>query len=175
MIDKVLEFLRHPKIEGSLHHFTDHRNLQSINEHGLVSKALAIRMGLKVGYPGGNEHSHEADRIKGLTDYVNLCFGDNHPMEYRARTEGRIEQPRFLKISPEILRADGVKITLDVANKAGVPLLDPSEALKHIDYEVLYTRTDWNDPAVKERLKVARKCEILIPTKVARELIIGGF
>jgi ssDNA thymidine ADP-ribosyltransferase, DarT len=129
---------------------------------------------LRIEHPGGNEHSHEADRIKGLTDYVNLCFSNNHPMEYRARKEGRIEQTRFLRINPEILRVDGAKITLDVANKAGVPLLDPSDALKQIDYEVLYTRTDWNDPAVKERLNAARKCEILIPTKVARELIISG-
>jgi hypothetical protein len=174
MIDKVLEFLKHPKIQGSLYHFTDHRNLESINTHGLVSKDLAASMGLRIEHPGGNEHSHEADRIKGLTDYVNLCFSNNHPMEYRARKEGRIEQTRFLRINPEILRVDGAKITLDVANKAGVPLLDPSDALKQIDYEVLYTRTDWNDPAVKERLNAARKCEILIPTKVARELIISG-
>ena len=106
MIDQILEFLKHPKIAGSLHHFTDHRNLESINKHGLVSKALASSMGLRVEHPGGNEHSHEADRIKGLTDYVNLCFSDNHPMEYRARMEGRIEQTRFLRINPEILRAD---------------------------------------------------------------------
>ena len=32
-----------------------------------------------------------------------------------------------------------------------------------IDFTVLYTRTDWSDPAIQERLKAAEKCEVLVP------------
>jgi hypothetical protein len=32
-----------------------------------------------------------------------------------------------------------------------------------IDFQVLYTQTDWTDPAVLQRLKKAEKCEVLVP------------
>jgi SRSO17 transposase len=64
------------------------------------------------------------------------------------------------------LLISGTKITLDVANKTTTSLLDVSSGSDQIDWEVLVTRTDWKDPAVQERLKKARKCEILIPNIV---------
>ncbi len=40
-----------------------------------------------------------------------------------------------------------------------------------IDHEVLYTRTDWRDPAIQQRLSQAEKCEILVPGFIPLELI----
>ena len=40
-----------------------------------------------------------------------------------------------------------------------------------IDYQVLYTWTDWNDAAIKQRLQQAEKCEILVPKYVPLDLI----
>jgi hypothetical protein len=174
MIEQFIEFLTSPEINTPLYHFTDHRNLPSIDQFGLVSKAWARQYGLRIKYPGGNEISHLADWMKDLDDYVTLCLAAEHPVEYAARMEGRIEQSTFLQINPGILREHGVKITLDVANKPGIPLLDPVDALKEIDFEVLYTKRDWRDPAIQERLRAARKCEVLVPSRIPREMIVGG-
>jgi hypothetical protein len=45
------------------------------------------------------------------------------------------------------------------------------EAREMIDYEVLYTKTDWKDPAIRARLTQAEKCEILVPRFIPLELI----
>lgn len=44
-----------------------------------------------------------------------------------------------------------------------VPILD---AAGMIDFEVLYTRTDWSDPAVYARRQAAERCEILVPESI---------
>ena len=61
--------------------------------------------------------------------------------------------------------------TPDVSNKSGVQSFSIEEASDMIDYEVLYTRTDWRDPAIKQRLVQAEKCEILVPGFIPLELI----
>jgi hypothetical protein len=40
-----------------------------------------------------------------------------------------------------------------------------------IDYNVLYTRTNWSDPAVQQRLQAAEKYEILVPRVIQLDLI----
>jgi hypothetical protein len=61
--------------------------------------------------------------------------------------------------------------TPDVSNKAGVTAIPIADAASVIDYQVLYTRTDWNDPAIQDRLKAAEKCEVLVPAFIPLELI----
>jgi hypothetical protein len=96
-----------------------------------------------------------------------------HPMEYRAREDGRIESSVFLRIAAEVLHTPGVLFTADVSNKSGVETLSLSEALEQLDLEAVYTRLDWSDPVVKERRLVARKYEILVPTLVPSQMISG--
>jgi hypothetical protein len=92
-------------------------------------------------------------------------------MEYLARQDGRIPNPVFLQIHPNILREEGVMFTADVSNKAGVQIISLAEAVDVIDFEVLYTRTDWNDPAVKLRLQQAEKYELLVPNHVPMKYV----
>src|SRR5262249_25182042 len=106
--------------------------------------------------------------------YVPLSFAAEHSMEYAARMAGRIERSIFLQIRPEILRKEGVKITLDTANKPDVPLLEPDEALARMDFEVLYARCDRCDPAIRERVAAAGRCTILVPALVPLEMIASG-
>jgi hypothetical protein len=40
-----------------------------------------------------------------------------------------------------------------------------------IDYEVLYSRTNWSDPQVQQRLQAAEKYEILVPRAIPLDLI----
>lgn len=155
-----------------LYHFTDRRNLPSIREHGgLYPIATLKKKNIKVVAPGGNEWSRDADGIKGMDAYVHLCFRNNHPMEYLARQEGRIGDTIFLQIHPDVLTWDGVLFTGDVANKAGVETHTIEKARQIIDFEVLYTRTNWSDPKIQDRLQQAEKYEILVPKKIPLEMI----
>lgn len=156
----------------AFYHFTDRRNLVLIQElGGLLSLARLRNLEIKIPAPGGNDWSHEVDRQRGLDKYVHLCFRDNHPMEYAARQNGRIENSIFLKIHSEVLELKGVKFTPDVSNKSGVPIYSIDDAHKMIDWEVLYMRTDWNNPVIKERLRRAERCEILVPDEIPLALI----
>jgi hypothetical protein len=156
----------------SFYHFTDRSNAVSIRElGGLYSLAALREMGVEIPAPGGNDWSHDADACKGLDRYVHLCLRPNHPMEYVARQDGRIPNPIYLQIHPDILRVEGVMFTADVSNKSGVEILSLAEALGVIDFKVLYTRTDWNDPDVKLRLRQAEKYELLVPNHVPMKYI----
>ena len=147
-------------------HFTDERNLPSIRQHGLLSTQHLRESGISIPAPGGNEWSMDADQQSGMDAYVHLCFKLGHPMEYMARQDGRIENIFHLRIDPDVIKLPGVMITNDVSNKSGVLPQSASDMLDEIDLEVLYARTDWNDPAIQERLKAAEKCEVLIPDHV---------
>ncbi|HEY3770476.1 MAG TPA: DarT ssDNA thymidine ADP-ribosyltransferase family protein [Candidatus Angelobacter sp.] len=156
----------------AFYHFTDRRNLKLIRDAGgLYSLAKLREMKMEVPAPGGNEWSHDADQRKGLDQYVHLCFKNNHPMEFVARQEGRITDSVFLRIHPAVVQRQGVKFTADVSNKRGVDVYSIEEAQKIIDFDVLYTRTDWTVPEIQQRLRQAEKYEILVPDHIPLELI----
>lgn len=94
-------------------------------------------------------------------------------MEWSARQEGHLQDTAFLRIEPDVLRADGVRFAPGVANRTGVPLLTLEQAIAQMDFEVVYTRTDWRDPVVQERLLAARKYEVLVPVDVPVTMILG--
>lgn len=154
-------------------HFTDKSNLDLIQQHnGLLSWRELQRRGIAVPTPGGNQWSHDADKVSGVDDYVHLAFLDDHPMLYCAKQDGRITTPIWLKINSSVLLGDGVRFSSDVSNKVGVQTLIPTEAAEKIDFEVLFTRTDWNDPEIQQRRRTALKSEILVPRIVPLNMII---
>jgi hypothetical protein len=156
----------------ALHHFTDRRNLLPIREWGGLYPLAKLKIkGIKVPAPGGNDWSQDADSMAGMDEFVHLCFRPTHPMEYLARQAGRIGDTIFLEIHPEVLQWTGVMFTPGVSNKSGVQAYSLKDARKMVDFEVLYTRTDWRDPAIKKRLLEAEKCEILVPKLIPLQLI----
>ncbi len=165
--------LKHYNI-GAVWHFTDRSNLALIRAHqGLLSLAESRRRGVNVPVPGGNDWSHEADEIKGVHKYVHLAFLNDHPMLFVAKNEARITDPVWLRIDASILLEEGTRFTNDVSNKSGVEILTPDAAREMIDFEVLFTRTDWRDPEIKARRMAAIKSEILIPTIVPINKILN--
>ena len=83
----------------ALFHFTDRRNVPMIRDMGgIYPYAELKRRGVQIPAPGGNEWSHDEDGRRGLDEYVHLCFRPNHPMEFAARSEGRIQDSIFLEI-----------------------------------------------------------------------------
>ena len=157
-------------------HFTDGANIASIGRQGgLLPYAELRRRGVEIPAAGGNDWSHEADSWAGLDEYVHLALIPNHPMLYMAKKDGRIKQPCWLKIDVSILAVEGIRFTCEVANKSSAKLLTWEEAEDHVDWEVLFTRTDWSDPAIKARRQAAEKSQILIPGGVPLEKIVGKY
>jgi hypothetical protein len=154
-----------------LFHFTDSQNVPLIKRYGLLSLAEMNRLGVRSPAPGGNELSHDLDVHLGLDKYVHLCHRANHSMCFAANQDGRIPNPVWLKIHLAILDLNGVAFTLDVSNKSGVSLISASEVLSQLDWEVLHTRMNWKDPAVKDRLDRAERAEVLIPNHIPPEYI----
>ena len=155
-----------------LYHFTDTRNLPLIRRSQCLLPIEALRQsGVAIPAPGGNEWSHDADKRLGLDAYVHLCFRNQHPMEYQARQDRRIVDSIFLEIAAEALKLPGVLFTPDVANKSGIGRYTLEQARTMIDFNVLYSHTDWSDPAIQERLQLAAKYEILVPKCVPMSLI----
>lgn len=148
-------------------HFTDRSNIELIRKNqGLLSLAELKRRGIAVPRPGGNEWSHNADEMNGVNGYVHLAFLNDHPMLFVAKQDSRIVDPVWLKVDASILLEEGVRFTNDVANKSGVELLASNVACEKIDFDVLFTHTNWNDPEIMARRKRALKSEILVPNIV---------
>jgi len=149
------------------YHFTDTRNITAIRANGgLHPLAELRRRGIEIPAPGGNDWSHEADERNGLDEYIHLCLFDQHPMEYVAKQRGDLEETLFLEIAPDVISVADIRLTADVSNKSGVQLLTLGEAVACMDFEVVYTRTDWRDPAIQARLQAAKKYELLIPSSI---------
>lgn len=164
MISDFLQAIGKSRQHSCFYHFTDRRNLASIKAHaGILSMQALRRKKIIIPAPGGNEWSLDADRLCGMDAYVHLCFTRGHPMRYLAEKEGRITDTVWLRIHPSILQLPGVMITDEVSNKSGVVPKSVTEALSVLDLEVIYTRTDWKDPAVKQRLDGADKYEVIVP------------
>lgn len=175
-VEELINFINASTQHKTLYHFTDEANFPSISQHGLLSKEQLRTQGL---WPppatGGNELSWQLDQDRGIDPYVSLCMTRNHRMKFSAHQDGRLPNPRYLAIKPEVLQTPGTRIALGVANANNVEILPVAEAIDRLDVEVLYTRTNWNDPVINLRLRTAEKFEVLIPKAVPRDYIIGYY
>jgi ssDNA thymidine ADP-ribosyltransferase, DarT len=170
-LEELISKIESSKQHSFLYHFTDERNFPLIKKHGLLTKNEMRRKGIWPEAPSGNQWSWDADDHKGISDYVSLCMTKNHPMCHVATKEERVVTPRYLCIKPDILLTEGVMFAGDIANKSTVTLRPIREAVEHIDIEVLYSRTDWKNPEVQSRLRVAEKYEILVPGIISLSMI----
>lgn len=173
-IDQLIAHITASSQHKHLYHFTDESNFPSIDQLGLLSKEQLRAQGL---WPpmaaGGNELSWQLDLHRGIDPYVSLCMTQNHSMKFVAQQAGRLPNPRYIVIKPEVLLIPGVKVALGVANANDAEILPLDEAVDRLDLEVLYSRTNWADPAINARLRAAEKFEVLVPNAVPRDLILG--
>ena len=175
-VDELIDIIKKSNRHNYLYHFTDEANFPSISAKGLLSKE---RMRQEGWWPplatGGNALSHNLDTFRGIDPYVSLCMTRKHRMEFMAQKDGRLPNPRYLGIHPEVLKIEGTRLAFGVANANDVEILPIEEAVKKLDAEVLYERTKWSDPAVQQRLQAAEKLEVLVPDSVPLDLIAGVF
>ncbi|QOZ53685.1 hypothetical protein XH90_21690 [Bradyrhizobium sp. CCBAU 53338] len=103
-IEELVKFIENSTQHQSLYHFTDEANLPSISQHGILSKQQLRAQGLwPPAATGGNELSWQLDQHRGIDPYVSLCMTRNHGMKFRAHQDGRLPNPRYLAIKPEIM------------------------------------------------------------------------
>src|ERR1017187_10678128 len=110
---------------------------------GLYPLAELEASSVEIPAPGSSEGSRLVDRRRNLHHYVHLCFKSNHPMEYVARQEGRIGDSIFLQVHASVIHWEGVLFAPGIANTNNISLHTLEEARGMIDFEVLYTRTNW--------------------------------
>ena len=86
-------------------------------------------------------------------------------MAFRAQEAGGIDRVVYVRINSSVLRQPDVRFVPGMANTAGISFYTVQEAFEQnvIDFEVLYSWNDWNDPAVQERRQQAEKYEVLVP------------
>ncbi len=171
-IEKLIELINNGNREPKcLYHFTDTRNIPNIVEHGLLSRTEIQHKRITNVVCGGNDWSFDQDDRRGVSDYVHLCFFNQHPMEFIARKDNRIVDSFFIKVLPEALNLDGVKFCAGVSNAADSEIFGIEDFEAKMDVEILFERTDWREQKIQDRLKIAEKYEILIPKSIPMNLL----
>lgn len=84
---------------------------------------------------------------------------------------GQIAESIFLNIDPVVVSWDDVCFAADIANKTGVEVHPIREVDEMIDFEVLYTATNWKNPEIQQRLRSVERYEVLVPHSIPLELI----
>lgn len=156
---------------GALFHVTDEGNFPLIAKYGLLSKQQIEIKGVVPVYPGGNDLTWALDRDYGLWNYVFLAFHTSIVMP--KQPDARRRRPRFLRIDPRVLHLPGVRIALGCANHRGTKTYYVSRAVEWMDREAFVGQLDWNDVVMRGRMRRALKYEVLVPTVVPPEYIVG--
>ncbi len=168
---RVQDFLSKSRIR-CIYHFTELENLPLIRRHGLLPLADLQSRGISPPKPGGDQQSRECDARRGLSSYVHCCFKPEHPMEWVARQDGRLERTRFLELSCQLLLRPGVMGCAVVANRSDATIVPIEQALDEMDLAILFDGTmSFSDPEMVKQWNEARKAEILIPGGIPTHLI----
>jgi len=158
----------------SIWHFTNESNIESIKKNGLLSLDLITQQNIHVPCFGADSLSHSLDKHIGLDKYVHLSFIKEHPMQYVKTQDGMIPNPVWLEIDISVLFENKTLFSKDVANKNGVKHYNIEYLAQNIDLEVLWGRTDWRDPSIKQRRVIAKKSELMVANKIDYSKILGS-
>ena len=79
----------------------------------------------------------------------------------------------WLKISPSVMEVEGVRYSLNVFKHEDWGTLPIGDAEFQLDFEVLYSRTNWRDRAVQHRLSQAERQALLVPEKIPSDFILN--
>lgn len=156
---------------GHLFHKTDAAHLLSIDVNGLLSARESIARNITPQFPGGNALTRSLDYSKGLDDKVFLSFFNKGLMPKHDDTRHR--RPVTLAIDPRVLYLRGVQIALGRASLGSTDIYSPGGALYKMDWDIIEGLVDKNSIGYPARFNSVCDYEILIPTHVPREYILG--
>lgn len=118
----------------ALYHFTDERNLWSIQRRGLLSWRALVDRGINH-YPGSSDLSRRLDERDGLDNFVRLCLNDVHPMAFCAVAERRIVNLVWLMVDDHILNFAALFSDKNATANGAIVDEDPSTALDSNDQQ----------------------------------------
>lgn len=159
----------------SVWHFTDKSNLASIEKYGLLSLDILTKEDIYVSCYGADELSHNLDRKLGLDKFVHLSLINEHPMQYVKTRDGDIPNPVWLEIDASVLFENHCIFSNCVANSNNAKLFEINHLDYVIDLEVLWGNTNWLDPEIRERRKLAKKAELMVANKIDINKILGVY
>ena len=156
-----------------LYHFTDVANLPKIREFDGLLATAHLRAAGEEFCAGGDEDSLSLDARCGMDRYVHLCFQQRHPLAGRIKERKPEANLIYLEIDRAILHQPGVLFATGVgyANDARTVTLAEACEENLIDFQALYTWTDWRNPEVQAKRRAAELCEILVPDYVPMTFI----
>lgn len=152
-------------------------NLASVLEHGILSYDTAARLPHKSVAMQPVQDRRDAKRVpQGLRlhQYANLYFDARNPMLFKRLNE--LAGLCVLAISRDVLTLPGVVITGQNAASDYVRFLHPNQ-WEAIDFNDVFAK-DWRHPGDPTRYyqHKSRKCaEVLVPRRVAPELLLGAY
>jgi len=153
-----------------LYHFTDRSNLDSIIKYGgLFSWYTCEIKGINIPVPGGNELSRDLDIRKNIQDYVRLSFNKKQPMLYVAQREGRIINPFFLEISPEVIFFKNTLFSDENATANSAIIGGKLEDFQRINFKFAKSG-EWSDELEKKYVQAEVLVKSHIPIKFIKNL-----
>lgn len=160
------EIMRRHRIEN-LYHFTDSRNLASIEEHGgLFSWWQCEKRGIKITAPGGTRGSRWRDRRNSLEDYVRLSFNAHQPMMHVTLRDGRVGDLEILRIDPSVIYLKPTLFSNINANDAEARVGGDLESFRRVRFDIA-TASRW----IGESEKRFFQAEVLVKSYVPMDLI----
>lgn len=152
-------------------------NLASVLEHGILSYDRAAKLRhLSVAMQPVQDRRDIKSVPQGLRlhQYANLYFDARNPMLFKRR--GEVATLCVLAVSRDVLSLPGVVIAGQNAASDYVRFLHPDQ-WEAIDFDDVFAK-DWTHPGNRMRYyqHKSRKCaEVLVPRRVAPELIVGAY
>lgn len=161
-----------------LHYITPLDNVPSIFERGILSHVRASRvehLSVALEEVQSRRHVKQIPGARRLHEYANLYFDAHNPMLSRRRNEN--DRICVLRVSSDVLELPGV-IVADMNAAADYVTFRPvATGLKLLDTLRVYAQY-WThkDDLLDEKRHRKEKCaEVLVPDRVAPELIVGAY
>ena len=162
---------------GELHYITPIANLDSILQHGILSKRRAERMNPKSIAMEEVQEIRENKKVPGarpLHEYVNLYFCARNPMLYKRKDQH--SEICVLRISTAVL--DLLSVVMADGNAASdyTRFWPAPEGLENVDEASVFAEY-WIDPdeIVAWRRKRVKCAEVLVPDRVDPKFILGVY
>ena len=161
-----------------LYYITPIENVPSIMKHGILSHNLSSRLSPRTVAMPEMQDKRENKRIPGagmLHDYANFYFDAHNPMLSKVRVYNN--EICILRIIATILELPSVIVADRNAAKDYARFYSAKDGLVALDKDKIYARywTNARDQYEAWDLKAIKCAEVLVPSKIAPDYIMGAF